>query len=68
MGQDEWIEAWADGVELASALLSSSGPVKRALHLGAAMGRHRQRGDEYAVAVQTHALNLYRAAVEGEVE
>jgi hypothetical protein len=48
--------------------LSSSGPVKRALHLGAAMGRHRQRGDEYAVAVQTHALNLYRAAVEGEVE
>jgi hypothetical protein len=68
MGRDEWIEAWADGVELASALLSSSGPLKRALHLGAAMGRHRQRGGEYAVAVQRHALNLYRAAVEGATD
>lgn len=68
MGQDEWIEAWADGVELASALLSSSGPVKRALHLGAAMGRHRKRGNEYAVAVQEHALSLYRAAVDGATD
>ena len=68
MTGDEWIEAWADGVQLASALLLSPTPLRRALHMGVAMGRHRARGREYAEAVQRHAVGLYRAARDGTSE